>query len=108
MQKDRSLRRSTKRVGKEDEILACLPVILVNIAKANSGQAQRAPQPEEGYLRHVIASTDGRIFLHEAPMQELSSDFERVHGLPQFCVVRTAEMLYSYSDSRDPVAAITL
>ena len=47
-------------------------------------------------------------FLHEAPMQELSSDFERVHGLPQFCVVRTAEMRYSYSDSRDPVAAITL
>ncbi|EPS92555.1 hypothetical protein FOMPIDRAFT_1056759, partial [Fomitopsis schrenkii] len=69
LQKDRPLRRSTKRVGEEDEILACLPVILVNIAKVNSGQAQRKPRPE-GYLCHVIASTDGRIILHEASMAQ--------------------------------------
>ena len=45
---------------------------------------------------------------HEVPMQELSSDFERGHGLPQFCVVRMADMRYSYSDSRDLLAAVTL
>ena len=42
-------------------------------------------------------------FLHEVLMQELSSDVERPHGLAQFCLVHTAEMRYSYSDSRDPL-----
>ena len=47
-------------------------------------------------------------FPHEVPMQELSSDGERAHGLPQLCVVRTAEMCYLYSESRDLLVAVTL
>ena len=93
LQKDRSLRRSTKRVGKEDEILACLPVILVNIAKANSGQAQRAPRPEEGYLRHVIASTDGRIVLHEASMAQDSFIGDLWHKTKRMAPERKASIM---------------
>ena len=47
-------------------------------------------------------------FLHEVLMQELSSDFERAHGLPQLCVVCMADMRYSYSDSRDLLTDVTL
>ena len=68
MQKDRPLQRSTKQVGEEDEILTCLPLILVNIEKVNSGQAQR-PEAEQ-YIHHVIASADGRIILLEASMAQ--------------------------------------
>ena len=53
-------------------------------------------------VQSAVGQCVSTTFPHEVPMQELSSDFERAHGLPQFCVVRTAEMRYSYSDSRDP------
>ena len=73
MQKDRPLRRSTKHVGEEDEILACLPVIIVNIDKVNSGQAQRQLQPEaEDCICHVLASADGQTTLYEASMARYS------------------------------------
>ncbi|KAI0731525.1 hypothetical protein C8Q72DRAFT_883216 [Fomitopsis betulina] len=61
LQKDRPLRRSTKHVGEEDEILACLPVIIVNIDKVNSGQAQRQLQPEAEDSDG--ASAEGSIFV---------------------------------------------
>ena len=73
LQKDRPLRRSTKHVGEEDEILACLPVIIVNIDKVNSGQAQRQLQPEaEDCICHVLASADGQTTLYEASMARYS------------------------------------
>ena len=68
LQKDGLLWQSTKQVGEEEEILACLLIILVNIDKVNSGQAQR--QQVEGYIFHVIASADGQIILLEASMAQ--------------------------------------
>ena len=91
MQKDRPLRRSTKRVGEEDEILTCLLLILVNIEKVNSRQAQR---PEaEGYIRHVIASADGRIVLHEAPMAQDSFIGDLWHKTKRMAPERKASIM---------------
>ena len=91
LQKDRPLRRSTKRVGEEDEILTCLPLILVNIEKVNSGQAQR---PEaEGYIRHVIASADGRIILLEASMAQDSFIGELWHKGQRMAPERKASIM---------------
>ncbi|KAI0726992.1 hypothetical protein C8Q72DRAFT_796238 [Fomitopsis betulina] len=52
LQKDRPLQRSTKQVGEQDEILACLPVILVNIDKIILYEASMAQDLFIGDLWH--------------------------------------------------------
>ena len=75
------------------------------------GGSKRRTTVMDRFATQVQSAVGQRVsitFPQEVLMQELSSDVERAHGLPQLCVVRTADMRYSYSESRDLLAAVTL